>query len=513
MILFFLLSGAEASAQAESAGEFIRLKLTRPVMVHSPSKVKRFYKSRNYAPAWSGETGALRPGAGSLLSALRDSELEGLRPEYYRLRAMEALVARTKETTPAPVETLSALDIMLTDAFFTYGSDLMSGRVGPEMSKAERASEDADLMKALSEALDGKCSVAEALRGLLPQHPAYGRLRAALFLYRTMAPWPSVPPGPPLARGQRGERVSALRKRLAATGDLGAGGWRRDFFDSSLEEAVVRFQQRHGLEPDGVAGRSTLSAMNVPIEKRIRQIELNMERWRWFPKGLARRFVVVNSADFELVVVEDGFEALRMRVVVGKPYWKTPAFSAKMTYIVLNPSWNIPKKIAQREVLPAIRKDPGYISKQGIEVFKGETPIDPASADLSKDASGLMLVQRPGPLNPLGRVKFMFPNPYAVYLHDTPSKGLFEKTVRTFSHGCIRIERPMELAQLVLRDKPGWDRAKILAEIEKGKETTVTLPEPIEVHIFYWTAWVDERGDLQFREDVYGRDAPLDGAL
>jgi murein L,D-transpeptidase YcbB/YkuD len=324
-----------------------------------------------------------------------------------------------------------------------------------------------------------------------------------------------------MRKGDRGERVRVLRTRLIVGGDLGQElNNNGDSFDNALEQAVREFQRRHGLEVDGIVGPATLEALDVSVEERVRQIELNMERWRLLPQDLGQRYVLINIPNFELDVVENGKTVMSMRAVVGRPYRHTPVFSARMTYLVLSPYWNIPPGIAIEDVLPLIRKDPNYLAKHNIKVFQGwgaETKeINPKTVDWTRVSAKnfkYRFRQEPGPQNPLGRVKFMFPNEFNVYIHDTPSQELFTKTERCFSSGCIRIEKPIELAEYVLRGDPEWTREKILAEIEKWVEQVVHLPEPIPVHVLYWTAWVDENGTIQFRKDIYGSDERLNEAL
>jgi murein L,D-transpeptidase YcbB/YkuD len=283
---------------------------------------------------------------------------------------------------------------------------------------------------------------------------------------------------------------------------------------------VILFQKRHGLKADGAVGRETINALNVPLRQRVRQMELNLERLRWILGGLEERFIVVNIANFQLDVIENDKSVLSIKVVVGKPYLKTPVFTAKMTHIVINPVWNIPDSIARKEILKKIKKDPQYLSDQNIKVFKGwepqEQPIDPKDIDWSKVSEKALpyrFRQEPGPLNPLGNLKFMLPNEFDVYLHDTPSKGLFSRSTRSFSHGCIRIEKPLELAEYLFRDDPGWSQKELSAAIEKGAEQIITIPHPMNVHFLYLTTWVDDKGVVQFRNDTYGRDAGLDEAL
>jgi murein L,D-transpeptidase YcbB/YkuD len=317
------------------------------------------------------------------------------------------------------------------------------------------------------------------------------------------------------------DRVVELRKRLAASRDLEAdeaeGG---SLFDAKLKQSVIAFQKRHGLKADGIVGSATLNALNIPLKERVRQIELNMERLRWILGNIEQRCIIVNIANFELDVIENGKSILSMRVVVGKPYWDTPVFTAKMTYLIINPSWTVPERIARKETLKTIKKDPHYLAKQNIKILRGwesrEEEIDPETIDWSKVTAKKLTYrfrQEPGPLNPLGFLKFMFPNKFDVYLHDTPVKRLFSENIRAFSHGCTRIEKPLELAEYVLRDDPFWTRETLLAAIEEGTEQEVRIPYPLNVHFLYLTAWVDERGVLQLRDDIYGRDKRLDEAL
>jgi murein L,D-transpeptidase YcbB/YkuD len=345
----------------------------------------------------------------------------------------------------------------------------------------------------------------------------YARLQNALIIYKEIADhggWPSVSKGAKLKRGDRGERVSELRRRLIVTGDLISEGTREEnTFDEELHNSVIRFQRRHGLKEDGVIGPETIKTLNVPVEKRIHQIEINMERLKLMPEDMGKRYIAVNIAAFELAVIENENIALNMKVIVGKPFWHSPLFSAKMTHLVFNPSWYAPNSIAIKEILPKIKKEADYLVKEGIKVYekeKGYREELDASAinwtDITADNFKYRLVQVPGILNPLGKIKFVFPNEYNVYLHDTPAKVLFERSSRAFSHGCIRIEKPVELAEYLLRDDPAWTSERILAMIDGGKEVKIKIPSPVNIHILYLTAWVDKDNVLQFREDVYGRD-------
>jgi murein L,D-transpeptidase YcbB/YkuD len=293
-----------------------------------------------------------------------------------------------------------------------------------------------------------------------------------------------------------------------------------DVFDEGVENAVKRFQSRHGLIQDGVVGPATIGELNVRPEERIRQIEVNMERWRWLHETMGDRHIFVNVANFELGVVEGRHRVMTMRTIVGKHYQRTPVFSAQMTHLVLNPYWNVPASIAVREMLPLIRKNLDYLKNNSIKVFlvhgSGKTEVDPSTvewASVSSEEFNYFFRQEAGPKNSLGRIKFMFPNKFNVYLHDTPHKELFERPVRQFSHGCIRIEKPLELAEYLLRGDPRWTQEDLLRALDGSVDRAVKLPRPIGVHVLYWTAWVDEEGTVQFRDDVYGRDMLVARAL
>jgi murein L,D-transpeptidase YcbB/YkuD len=417
---------------------------------------------------------------------------------------------------------VARVDIMLTRALLTYCSDLLSGRVNPASIEGEWSGHTPDVSSLVQKSILS-ATVHKNLQSLLPKHEGYFRLRRALLAYRHIAEeggWRPVPDGKELKEGSRGVRVALLKKRLAATGDLGTGHADGSEFDGRLTEAVLRFQARHGLEPDGVVGNDTLGALNVPVSERVRQIELNMERWRWLPGSFGEHYIIVNNADFRMEVHERGETILSMRVVVGKPFWHTPSFSALMTYLVLNPSWNVPTNITAEDLVPKIQNDPGYLEERGYQVLsgwgEGAEEMDPKTIDwrsVTKEDISFRLRQRPGPLNPLGRIKFMFPNGYEIYMHDTPAKGLFSLTVRTYSHGCIRIEKPLELAGYLLRENPEWTRDAIAAAIEEGEEQTIRLNHPVRVHLLYWTAWADKEGRVHFREDIYERDGLLEEAL
>ncbi len=490
-----------------------------------------FYKNRDYGPVWMDRQGVL-PQARSLVDTIRSADREGLKPDVYHLSVLEPLLEQAEAARAGgkrlDPEALADLDLLLTDAFLIYGAHLLTGRVHPETINPRWGvtSRQRDLTEILSSTLEREGSIRKALEGMLPSHDGYPALQKALIRYRKIAReggWPLVPPGPALRTGDRDERIPLLCERLLISRDIQPGtpgDDGPDLYDPSLEKAVKRFQSRHGLAPDGVVGKATLAALNVPAEQRVRQIELNMERWRWLPEDLGKRFVLVNTADFHLEVVEDDEPRFFMKVIAGKKAHGTPVFSGRITYLVINPYWNIPHKIAVRDILPKVQADSAYLQQENIRILKSwesDAPeIDPGSIDWSSITPrnlSFRLRQEPGPRNALGRIKFIFPNKFAVYLHDTPAHNLFQRTRRSFSSGCIRVENPYGLAEYLLASDPRWSREKIVEAVESGANRVVTLREPVPVHVLYWTAWMDGEGRLQFREDVYGRDRPLDQAL
>jgi murein L,D-transpeptidase YcbB/YkuD len=353
-------------------------------------------------------------------------------------------------------------------------------------------------------------------RGLTPAS-APDRLQQALERYRQIAAqgdWPFLDPGPPLRRGDRGTEVIRLRTRLEISGDLRRQeGDQRAHFDATLERAVRVFQQRQGLAADGVVGVATRSALNVPVATRVQQMALNLRRWRALSNNLGERYILVNIPDFTLQVIEHSQPVMTMRVIVGKPTWPTPTLSSSILQVVINPAWEVPPRIARLEILPMIKRDPTYALRNRLKILQGwdseAREIDPQKLDwstLSLDNFPYHLRQEPGPTNALGRLKFVFPNPFHVYMHDTPERSLFSRRKRLFSHGCIRLEKAFDLATYLVQNLPAWSRSRLRAAIRQHHEQRIHLPEALPVHLVYFTAWVDERNTVQFRPDVYGYD-------
>ena len=426
--------------------------------------------------------------------------------------------------TPDP-DLLVDLDLLLTDAFLVLGSHLLGGRVNPETLHAEWLAYNpkTDLAGVLAAALAAG-QVEAALDRLRPPHAGYADLKAALQRYRDIenrGGWPLLPENLLPQAVDVGDHIALLRQRLSVSGDLDLQeNQGENRYDELLGEAVLRFQARHGLPPTGLIDEQTFSDLNVPAAVRTRQIELNLERWRWIPHELGARYLLVNAADYRLTVVENGQPRWDMRVVVGRDYRSTPVFSADLQYLEINPYWNVPQKIAVEDILPKVKQNPEYLIRKHFKVFEnwraGANEIDPLTVDWSKVTKRnfhFKLRKEPGPTNDLGRIKFMLPNRFAVYLHDTPNRKLFARNYRSYSSGCIRLEKPLELAEYLLKDDPKWTYQNILRSIDSKENRIVRLKKAVPVHLLYWTAWVDPEGLVNFRKDIYKRDPRLDLAL
>ena len=486
-------------------------------------RLTEIYYANGLQPFWI-EDGKPGPRAFDTLAVLDDAESHGLDPNDY-FADMIHQYWDSRDTTG-----LVRLDILLTLGMMRYVADQQEGRkapqkVDPKLFATSRDVEvDWDALKQMAfEAPDMKAFLDQQA----PPFLQYRELQKKLAEYRALAAkggWPSIPAGETLKPGMENRRVNMVRKRLAVTGDLAPENMGSAVFDTALEEAVKRFQQRHNLTTDGAVGKQTLAAMNIPVTSRIDQIVLNMERYRWLKRSLmGERLVAVNIAGFEAVAGKPGVFDVRMPVIVGKTYHETPVFSDTIKYVVFNPYWNLTPSIARNETLPKLKKDSHYLKKHNMRIFNGWGPdareLDATTIDWSKvskrDMNRYRVRQDPGPNNALGTLKLVFPNEYNVYLHDTPAHGLFKRAQRAFSHGCIRMDRPAEMAAWVLGgEEKGWSLARVNEIIAGRKRQVAVLDEPVPVYILYRTAFVDpEDNSLYFYEDVYGRDKILAKAL
>jgi len=526
----FTSSGSEGEAQAQAALRQIVDDSKRPDYVTRDRDgtrlwklVRNFYQHREFAPAWI-DDGSPRPQMDALIRAIHTADREGLDPALYSATLLDE---RKQESSRGfltkkgfNLQEATAMDVWLTWLYMKFASDLADGV--SDLAHADPAwkieAKSFDSLSHLERALRDN-RVAESLFELTPTSPDYRALQRALEDYRSIAAdggWPTVPASIRIKPGQWSPVASALARRLVVSGDYpgsapAAGASIK--YDHDLQEAVKRFQRRHGLLDDAVVGPALAAEMNVPVEARIRQIALNMERWRWLPRDLGDPHILVNIPEMRLDVSEHGTTAVTMRVVVGKPDTQTPIFNDQMTYLVFAPVWNVPDDIAEQETLPAALNDPGFLSRMNMEVVDASgNAVNPATMDLSS-LEKYRFRQRPGGSNALGLVKFMFPNQFNVYLHDTPTDSLFARASRSFSHGCVRLEQPEKLAEYVLRDQPEWTSERIREAMHAGEEEVVKLKAPIPVYLGYWTARVTPDRQVQFRKDVYGIDGSQSAKL
>jgi len=481
--------------------------------------VRKFYEQRQGMPAWL--DGRNMSAADRVIAALRSAREHGLAADdYSEPQLTERLTAlkQSKDEGPDRTKQIADLDARLTTALIALGRDVAIGRTSPTALdrrwKARR--EVPDLAGTLNQSVTNPKAWVEMMR---PRHPEYLALQQALVNLegqRDKGGWPVVPRGK-FAPGRSNPAMPVLRQRLAASGHLkDAAAANTALVYSKEDEAAVRsFQDLHAIKATGTVDDATLVAMNVPIDNRIRQIALNLERWRWMPDDFGSRHLIVNIPYYHLTARENGEPVMDIRIVVGKPDpdHRTPVFSSQMTTVVFSPYWNIPDSIVEGETAPAVARDPAYLAKNNIEILdvskSGAKPVEFASVnwDDPGQLKHLAFRQRPGPGNALGHVKFLFPNPFDVYLHDTPADALFARPGRAFSHGCVRVEEPETLAKYVLRGYPEWDDARILEAMNAGVEKQFKLKETIPVHIVYFTAWVDKNGGLHFQPDVYAYDS------
>lgn len=447
-----------------------------------------FYSKRQFAYAWFDRQG-LTEQAGNLYNKIENIEEEGTsvqvqyEPAFRHL--MDSLLAAGPQTKP-----YLPLELMLTAQYFFYAQHIWSGLGEAAMQEVQW-----DLpRKKLSYAawLDSLLEVpSSSFMQTEPVYRQYKLLKEELRRYKRLQAgggYPVINPDRKVYRlGDSSTVIVTIRQRLLLSQDLSVNS-QSALYDSTLFTAVQQFQNRYGLNPDGVIGAAVIREMNVPLEQRIRQLIVNMERCRWLPVALHKDYFVINIPEFRFHAYENDSLAWSMKVVVGKSIHQTAIFSGTMKYVVFAPYWNIPPGIMRNEILPALRRNPQYLSQNNMEW------------------NGNQIRQKPGPLNALGNVKFLFPNSHHIYLHDTPAKSLFSQDQRAFSHGCIRVEEPRRLAQYVLRHQPEWTDARIDSAMNGQKELFVTIKKPIPVLIAYFTAWVDERGLLNFRKDIYKRD-------
>ncbi|MBT3178182.1 MAG: L,D-transpeptidase family protein [Desulfobacula sp.] len=516
VILFSIVFGLTLPLFAEN--EDIRKIIENPSLYNGIENIfcvetlTSIYEENSFQPFWT-DTSI----AATFIDTLRAAKYEGLEPNDYHYDFL------VKKIPNSSAESKSLRDVLLTDAFLLYSNHLLSGKLKPEDLHPEwnlqRRKE--DIIALFKRSVNSE-NLFSNLEKIKPKQPGYIELKKKLKYYYDLTEEIKyiVSKGSILKPKTTDKRIPEIRNnleiiemtRLTVPED-------KTLYDDDLFVLIKQFQGRHGLNSDGWIGDNTIKMLNMSISDRINVIKVNLERLKWMPDDYGETYILVNLSDYMLSLYKGNRLAAQHKVIIGKSYRKTPIFSDKMTYLVFNPTWTVPPTILKNDIIPAVRKDKDYLKKKNIRIFKVNTlnAGEVASEDLDwENLSGknfpYTLVQIPGPSNSLGQIKFMFPNKYNIYIHDTPDKQLFQKEEKNFSSGCIRVEGPVKLAEIILKDLPEWNREKIDSIIATNKETTIRLPKPIAVHILYWTSWVDDNGVIQFRKDIYSRDvAVLEG--
>jgi murein L,D-transpeptidase YcbB/YkuD len=527
LALSVLAAPGAAGAQSPTIENTIRLRVeqarllpavgVRGARLLQPEAVARFFEARAFRAPWR-----LPAGAQQMLSAVRASELDGLTPTDYHLTAITA--ALDAYTTSPSTETAGDLQVLIADAAAALIDHVRYGRVRPS-SLDKRWNVDPRVgAPALDVALDelARASAIDAgIEAQKPTHFIYTGLKQALARMRTVAGsggWPAVAAGAAIKPGAKDARLATIRKRLRVTGELADAAPGDDTaYDAGLESAVKNFQVHHRLTDDGVIGKATIDAMNITAEARVRQLRVNLERARWVVAGLSDTFLLVNLPAFKAYLIRDRKNIWEARTQIGREARQTPTFRADLKYLVFNPDWTVPPTILAQDVLAGMRKGQNTIAKKRLTILDQQgLAVDPASIDWQNATPGnfrYTLRQLPGPDNALGRIKFIFPNQYSIFLHDTPSRELFASDQRTFSSGCIRVEHPLDLAAVLLEGQDNWNPTRIQEAVDSAQSQTVFLKTPLPVLIVYWTVSVGATGDLRFAKDVYSLDPAVLRAL
>ena len=472
-----------------------------PYTLYSKASVAKLYKEHTSSKVWNKE--AIK----ELVVTIENSSSHGLIPQDYHLDALQ-------KNNIAEVN----YDILASDAFLTLADHLLNGKIDPVSLQPiwTEQHKQKDLVDYLVENLKTN-NIQNSLEDLAPSQPQYTSLKNALQKYISIQKsggWTAVPNSNLLKPGQNSEHIPALRSRLIATGDLDPSRSESTLFDEVLVEAVKKYQTRVNLEPDGIVGPATFKQLNQSPLNRINQLIVNLERWRWLPDDLGERHIRINIADYQLEAHE-GSDIYKIHdIVVGRTNRQTPIFSANIDYIVLNPWWDAPSLLAKLDLLPKFQNNPNIIQKLGYQILDKEGVLVDATTinweDYSTSYFPFKIRQEPGINNAMGQVKFIFPNEYDVYMHDTPAKELFNKTRRDFSSGCIRVKNPIALLEWVLHANLDWSRTRIDAQLKTGKETRINLNKKIPVYLLYWTAVIDDiTGDVYFIDDIYDRDTKV----
>jgi murein L,D-transpeptidase YcbB/YkuD len=565
-LIWSLASISGADELSESISQFINNKpadlsyVMDQENLYSVKAIQNFYRNRNYAPAWINSkapvwinsnippwinaSSPVRMNSDSpawiksdipvwinsnvlgkngyvLLDYIRQIARHGLNPSDYHLFLLEKYVDKTKLFMAMDTEDMMKLDVLLTDAYLLLGLHLYYGKVDSEKEgenwTIQRKKPELQLNRKLEEALTAG-DITNGLNLLAPRYRSYWMMKEdlAFFLELENEPWPAIISDTTINPAQSNQLLPKIRRRLIKL-RYSLSDSISVTYDTELEKQLKNFQKGWGLNADGVIGKGTLLALNTRPEMLINRLKVNMERFRWLPLHEPRKYLMVNIASFDLVLIEGVDTLISMRAIVGKDYRETPVFNALMTYIVFGPSWTVPPTILKNDVIPELLKGPEYLKKKNMKLLRYDgSEIAYSEIDwtkISRNNFPYMVRQNPGPENALGKVKFMFPNSYNVYIHDTPSRGYFARDDRAMSSGCIRIEKPFELAELLLADSPEWPPEKIHTAMQQNRGQTASLKTPVEVLLLYLTSWTGGNGRVQFRKDIYMWDELIVKAL
>lgn len=491
----------------------------------SAKLLSRVYQVRQYQPLWQD-----KDYAGTILDVIKSADDEGLSKEDYHYSKLVELYQQLRASNWQDEYRSSVFEVLLSDGIITYAIHLLNGKVNPSMLGKTWNYDETHLdfdttLKQLEEHIKAH-TVADAIAGLAPKITPYHQLKQYLAQYKDLAaryPFSPIPYTEVIKPGSTSPSLQDIATRLTELGYIAASAPAENSaavnqpltYDSTLEAAVRQFQTDHSLKADGVIGAGTMAALNVPYSQRVEQIRINLERARWLSANLPANYLIVNLAGYELLLFKDNNLSWRTDIIIGKINAKTPLFKSKLKYVVVNPTWTVPRSIST-EIINHLRKDPDYLQKKHFKVVEGSgTPVDASGIDwhsMTRKNFPYWFVQDPGEDNSLGLVKFIFPNQYSIYLHDTPAKSLFEQTDRAFSHGCIRVKDPLVLADKLLSANANWSSSTLSSKLSEGKTANLFLDEPLDILIMYWTVTLKD-GKIKFYNDVYKRDPVLIEAL
>jgi murein L,D-transpeptidase YcbB/YkuD len=487
--------------------------------VYYADSLYKFYARRNFTPVWVVNNN-VPVQTTAFLDCIADSRNNGLLPDDYHYNTI-AYWLQLAAATPLHPDTLLNLDLLLSDAYLLLAKHYARGKVNPEKANImwHLMKKSFNPIAYFENTLRKGTNLCESLELLLPDEMGYKELRNTLKQYETMSEWQTLSDKRGyslwLQKGEADPLVAQVKQRLQITNDYPSHADTDIIFDKDLETAIMNFQRRHGLHYDGVIKLTTLQALNVPLSERINQIKANLERWRWMPENLGKNCIVVNIPGFELEMIQNDQIVYRESVIVGRENYPTPSFSDTVTHIIFNPFWYIPRSIVNAELKPTVLFDPEYLINNEVRVIKSGKTVNARAIDWKKaNWDDYTFAQAASAYNPMGVVKFMFPNKHDIYIHDTPNHDLFNNARRSFSHGCVRVNDPVKFASFLLQYNEGWDSTHIKQVLFSQKETKVNLSKSIPIHLLYWTTYIDEQtAMLNFREDLYKWDAQLAAEL